>query len=222
MKKSKIKALYVILYILIPLLFFNCSPGTGPGEQVPFTDLEVGQEWQYVVWEKLYEGERTFTGDTISVSIIAKDVEAVTFYEHPVNRDSVLPLDTATFSFQIENAYLKQVGVNRSRVFGFLANHDGMLTLANINSNLVTIDIDTSLFLIREQTGKSLFVGYSNSVEIFSDTYDDVIIYYDETPTYVDGCGHLVVFSLEEGIVATIYFGGFSPVEQTGYQLIAQ
>jgi hypothetical protein len=175
-----------------------------------------------VVWEKLYTGDRTFTGDTISVSIIDKEDGLVTFYERSANVDSYSPLDTATFKFQIGNSYLKQVGVNSSRIFGFLVSHDDMLVLTDINSNLVTIDIDTSLFLIREQTGKGLFVGHSNSVELFLDTYEDVIIYYDETPTYVDGCGHLVVFSLEEGIVATIYFGGFSPVEQTGYQLIEQ
>jgi hypothetical protein len=202
------------------LVFLNCSPGTGPEDPVPFTNLEVGQEWQYVVWEKLYTGDRTFTGDTISVSIIDKEGGLVTFYERSANVDSYSPLDTATFKFQIENSYLKQVGVNSSRIFGFLVSHDDMLVLTDINSNLVTIDIDTSLFLIREQTGKGLFVGHSNSVELFSNTYENVIVYYDETPTYVDGCGHLVVFSLEEGIVATIYFGGFSPVEQYGYQLI--
>ena len=214
------KNFYMSIGILIPLVLLNCSLSTGPREQVPFTALEVGQEWQYVVWEKLYDGERTFTGDTISVSIIDKEGGLVTFYERSANVDSYSPLDTATFKFQIENSYLKQVGVNSSRIFGFLASHDYMLVLTDINLDPVTINIDTSLFLIREQTGKSVFVGHSNSVELFLDTYENVIVYYDETPTYVDGCGHLVVFSLEEGIVATIYFGGFSSVEQYGYQLI--
>ena len=115
---------------------------------------------------------------------------------------------------------MKQMATNHSRLFGFVANHDGILTLTDIDSNYVTIDMDTSLFLIREQVGKNRFVGYSNSVQLFTDKYRKVIVYYDETPTYVDGFGHLVFFSIEEGIVATIYFGGFSRIEQFGYQLI--
>ncbi len=220
MTKSNTKTLSVIVGVFLVLVIFNCSLGTEPGVPEPFSNLEVRQEWQYVEWEKPYTENRMFTGDTISVSIIAKEGRMVTFYECTINADSVSPLDTATFSFLIDNSILRQVGENRSRVFGFLANHGGVLFLTDINSNLVTIDMDTSLFLIGKQIDKNLFVGHSNSVELFSDTYEDVNIYYDEIPTYVDGCGHLAVFSLEEGIVATIYFGVFSPIEQSGYQLL--
>lgn len=184
--------------------------------------MEVGQEWRFASWEKLYSGNRVFTDDTVSVTIIANKTGIVTFYEHLVNADSISPSDTATFRFQIEDSLLKQIGTNRSMVFGFVENHDSVLILNDIDSNLVTVDMDTSLFLIREQTGKSRFIGHSDNVQIFSETYQNVIVYYDETPTYADGFGHLAILSLEEGIVATIYFGGFSPIEQHGYQLVRQ
>ncbi len=221
------KILHVILSFLLPVVLLNCDSSTSPDSQptvprVPFTKLEVGQEWRYARWEKLYSGDCAFTGDTVSVTIIAKEAGIVTFYEHPVNTDSISPSHTATFRFQIEDSRLRQVGTNRSRVFGFVANHDEILILTDIDSNLVTVDMDTSLFLIREQTGKSRFIGHSDNVQIFSETYQNVIVYYDETPTYADGFGHLAILSLEEGIVATIYFGGFSPIEQYGYQLIRQ
>lgn len=217
------KVINVILPLLLSVVIFNCDSPTSPDTEPPvssFADLAVGQKWLYAKWEKRYAGERMFTGDTISVSVIAKDAGIVTFYESPVHIDSISSWDTTTFKFQLEDSVLRQVGINHSRVFGFIGNHDGILTLAHIDSNRVTIDIDTSLHLIREQTGKSRFVGHSDTVELFSDIYEDVIVYYDETPTYVDGFGHLAIFSREEGMVATIYFGGFSPIEQYGYKLV--
>ena len=219
------KVVNVILPLLLSVVIFNCDSTTSPDTEPPvtsvsFADLEVGQKWLYAKWEKRYSGERMFTGDTISVSVIAKDAGIVTFYESPAHIDSISSWDTTTFKFQLEDSVLRQVGINRSRVFGFIGNHDGILTLAHIDSNRVTVDIDTSLHLIREQTGKSRFVGHSDTVELFSDIYEDVIVYYDETPTYVDGFGHLAIFSREEGMVATIYFGGFSPIEQYGYKLV--
>lgn len=225
--ESRIKIVYVILSFLLPGALLNCDSSTSPDSQptmprVPFTELEVGQEWRFESWEKLYSGNRVFTGDTVSVTIIANKTGIVTFYEHLVNTDSISPSDTATFRFQIEDSLLKQIGTNRSMVFGFVANHDSVLILNDIDSNHVTVDMDTSLFLIREQTGKSRFIGHSDNVQIFSETYQNVIIYYDETPTYADGFGHLAILSLKEGIIATIYFGGFSPIEQYGYQLVRQ
>jgi hypothetical protein len=223
--KSNIKSLYVSLNILVLLVLFNCDSSTSPetDPKVPkvlFTDLVVGQKWQYAKWEKLYLGNRIFTGDSIAVSIIAKEDRKVTFYERPANTDSISPPDTAIFSFQIEDPILRQVGINRSKVFGFVANHDGILTLTDIDSNRVTLDMDNSLFWMREQTGKSRFNGHSDRIELFSDTYENVIIYNDETPIYMDGFGQLAIFSLEECIVTTIYFDGFSLIEQYGYQLI--
>ncbi len=220
------KTLYAILIILLLLFALsNCDSSTSPendppASNPPFTDLKVGQEWQYIKWEKLPSGSRTFTGDTISVSITAKKNNIVTFFECPVHSDSISPLDTATFRFQITDSRLMQVGRNYSRAFGFVANHNGILTLTNVDSNAITVDMDTTLFLIQQQTNKSRFIGHSESIQLFLETYQDVNIYYDATPTYVDGFGHLVIFSPKEGIVATIYFGGFSLIEQYGYQLI--
>ncbi|MFQ5799081.1 MAG: hypothetical protein ACE5H0_10390 [Bacteroidota bacterium] len=219
------KAVNLILTLLVSVVLFNCNSGTSPDTEPPvssvsFADLEIGQEWLYAEWEKRYSGERMFTGDTTSVSVIAREAGIITFYESPVHVDSISSWDSTTFKFQLEDSVLRQVGINRSRVFGFVGNHDGILTLAQIDSNHVTIDIDTSLYLIREQIGKSRFVGYSDTVELFSDTCEDVIVYYDETPTYVDGFGHLAIFSREEGMEATIYFGGFSAIEQYGYKLV--
>jgi hypothetical protein len=144
----------------------------------------------------------------------------VTFFESAVHADSTLPCDTATVQFQLEGSFLRQIGENRSRLLGFTANHEGILHLTEIDSNHVSVDLDTSLFFIRQQTGKSRFVGHSDRVRLFSDTYDNVNVYYDQTPTYYDGFGHLAIHSPQDGLVATIYFGGFSNLEQYGYQLI--
>ncbi|GAB4375758.1 MAG: hypothetical protein Kow0042_21420 [Calditrichia bacterium] len=219
------KTCYLIIWIFLPLLLLNCDSSTSfeieqPEGKTSFTDLKVGQEWRYARWEKPYSGDRFFTGDTILISIIDKKDKIVTFYERPLHADSVTVLDTATFCFQIKNSFLRQPGLNNSHVFGFLNNHDGILLLTSIDSNRVTVNIDSSFFLIRQQIGKSRFIGYADSVELFSQKYENVIIYYDETPTYVDGFGHLAIFSLQDGVVATIYFGGYSPIEQFGYQLI--
>jgi hypothetical protein len=223
--KSNIYTHFKILGILLPLVLMNCDLCLLPDPKpvvpfVPFIDLSVKQEWQYLRWEKPYSGDRAFTGDTVSVSIIDRDNSKVIFYERTACADANSPADTATICFQIEDSYFRQVGINRSKVFGFVANHGGILIFTHIDSNLVTVNIDTALYLIREQTGKGRFIGNSDSLEVFSELYHNVNIYYDDTPLPYDGIGHLAIFSPEEGILSTIYFGGFSPVEQFGYQLI--
>ncbi len=223
--RLKVKTLHAILCLLSTLVHLNCDSSRAPdimqpASEVPFTDLQVGQEWRYAKWEKPYFGNRTFTGDTVSITIIAKEGETVTFYERTVNDGPISPTDTATFRFQIAHSLLRQVGTNRSRVFGFIAGHDSVLSLTDIDSNHVAIDLDTSLFFIREQTGKNRFVGHADSVRLLSGIYANVIVYYNEIPTYVDGFGYLAILSLKKGMVATVYFGGFSPIEQYGYQLI--
>jgi hypothetical protein len=161
-----------------------------------------------------------FTGDTTSIFMMAKEPGMMTFFESTVHADSTLPSDTATVTFQIEGQLWRQIGENNSRLLRFLNHHDGILYLTHIDSNLVTIDLHTSLFLIRQQTGKNRFVGHAERVQLLCDTYDNVNVYYDETPTYYDGFGHVAIHSPEDGLVATVYFGGFSLIEQHGYQLI--
>ncbi|MGH7490783.1 MAG: hypothetical protein ACREOO_00160 [bacterium] len=219
------KALHAILCSLSSLLVLSCDSSAPLNDQLvelgqPIDDVEVTQVWRYASWEKPYFGTRAFTGDTTTIRITAREPGTVTLFERTVHADSSLPADTATVKFQREGSLWRQIGENRSRLYGFLAHHDGVLYQTNIDSNHVVVDLDTSLFLIRQQTGKNHFVGHSDRVRLFCDTYDHVNVYYDETPTYYDGFGHLAIHSPREGLVATIYFGGFSSIEQHGYQLI--
>ena len=220
MRQSVIKAFALLLFAGITSC--NLSTSSGPAEEVneSFTELQVGQEWIYAYWEKRHGGELLFTGDTLSVSIISKEAGLVTFFEGPINGAAGTTSDTTTFQFQIQDSVLTQVGANDSRVFGFVRNHGGALLLSQVDSVPVTVNLDTSFFLIREQTGKPKFVGHAELVDLFSESYTDVTVYYDQTPTYVDGFGHLAIFSREYGVVSTIYFGGRSPIEASGYQLV--
>jgi len=217
-----LKRLIPILFLLLlSLQFLSCDKITHNDEEIPssFTKLQVGQEWLFAKWQKLHSEKNKFTGDTVSVSIIAKDDSTVTFYETPIRLDSISPWDTTTFKFQIEDSLLRQVGNNHSQVFGIVTNHGGLLPLGHIDSNLVTIDITSSLFQVRNQTDKNWFIGYADSFELFSKVYKDVIVFYDIRATVWDGFGHLAVFSREEGMVTTIYFGGYSPIAKYGYEL---
>ena len=85
----------------------------------------------------------------------------------------------------------------------------------------MTIDRGTNLFLLHEQTGQSKFIGRSNRVQLLLNSYEGVIVYYDQTATYVDGLGHLAIVSQEYGIASTIFFGGGrGPIEAFGYELV--
>ncbi len=190
--------------------------------QAPFADLQVGQQWKYVGREKAYDQNRVLTGDTVTITVIAKENGLVTFKERFIHGAPNQPEDTLTFRLQLEDSRLRQVGDNSSSVFRFLSSHDGVLWLTPIDSNRVAINLETSLFTLREQTGKNHFIGYAESVQLFLNNYDDLTVYYDERLTYVDGPGHVALFSAKEGMVGTIYFGGFSLFEQHGYELIKQ
>ena len=221
------KALRAILCSLACLLVLGCDSSAPLNDQPvelgrPIDELEVQQVWQYARWEKPYFGTRVFTGDTTTIMVTAREPGFVTLFESTVHADPSLPTDTATVKFQREGSFWRQIGENRSRLYGFLVHHDGILYQTHIDSNHVVVDLDTSLFLIRQQTGKNRFVGHSDRVQLFSDCYNDVNVYYDETPTYYDGFGHLAIHSPKEGLVATVYFGGFSTIEQHGYKLIRQ
>ena len=201
-----------------------CDPsspsGPNPEAAQNFADLEVGQEWLYAKWEKRHAGGRVFTGDTVSVSVTSVEAGLATFFERTLDVESPTSADSSIFQFEVSDSLFRQVGSNSSRLFGFVANHDGRLFLSGIDSNPVMIDLETSLFLLREQTGQSKFIGRSNRVQLLFNSYEDVIVYYDQTPTYVDGFGHLVIISREYGIASTIFFGGFSPIESFGYELV--
>jgi hypothetical protein len=223
--KFKITTL-VLVSSFLTILVSNCHfgwPTEGPNNTGSFfKNLEVGQEWRYVEWQKHYSEDRMFTGDTVSITVIAKNAASVTFFEKTANADSISFSDTTTIRFNREGATLRQQGEDFSRLFGFLRHHDGVLLLGEVDSNFVSINLDSSLFFVRDELGKPKFIGHTDTVELFSETSTELTVYYDQTPTYYDGHGHLALFSRENGIVAAIYFGGFSPVEQFGYELIKQ
>ncbi|GEM_PF-5290262 len=220
-----VRIIYMLAAMCLPIVWGACnwssSPDGEPSETCGnFTNPTDGRSWLYAAWEKRYDGERVFTGDTLSVTVIATEGEEVTFLEGSISEGALSMQDTTTFTFRREGSLYRQVGINLSRIFGIVGSHDGVLLLGPVDSNRVTIDINTSLFSLRRQTGKNRFVGHADVVELFSDTYKDVVVYYDETPTYVDGPGHLAIFSSREGMVVTIYFGGYSPIEQFGFKLV--
>jgi len=216
------RLLPILLLLLLAQQFLSCN-NDAPNElkfYSSFTELQVGQEWLYIKWWKPHSEDIQYSEDTISVSIVAKDDSIITFYETPIRLDSISYWDTVTFKFQIEDSLLRQVGNNHSQVFGIVTNHGGLLPLGHIDSNLVTIDFTSSLFQVGNQIDKYRFIGYADSIDLFSEVYKDVIVFYDATPTFLDGSGHLAVFSQEDGMVATIYFGGDTPIEKYGYRLI--
>ena len=224
LKEVDLKIIF-IFYLVITLSFLSCTDTvTNPRITVPdvdssFIKLNVGQEWKYVKWIKYYDEEPFFTGDTISIKIISKVPGFVTLFEKYLNRDSITYQDTATIFLQFADSILWQ-DPNSSEVFGFLNNFEGFLTLKNIDSNIVTINLDTTLFFIGRQIGKDQFIGRTNHLEIFSNTFSDVTVYYSETPGFADDFGSLTFINPKQGIISSIYFGGFSLTESYGYNLI--
>ena len=216
----------LFLSLIVTLAFLNCTDTvTNPKIIIPdvdssFIKLNIGQEWKYVEWRKYYYEEPFFTGDTISIKIISKTPGLVTFFEKKLNVDSITIHDTATVYLQIEDSILQQTEYISSDVFGFLNQFEGFLTLKKIDSNLVTINLDTTFYLIREQTRKGHFIGYTNLLEIFSNTFTDVTVYYCATPEIADDFGSLTFIHPKHGIISSIYFGGFSSTESYGYNLI--
>ncbi len=220
-KYSQSRLLFSVL--LLGLAACDSSSPTGPDPKAVnnFADLEVGQEWRYAKWEKRHAGERVFTGDTVSVSVTSVEAGLATFFERTLNVESPTSSDSSIFQFEVSDSLFRQVGSNRSRLFGFVSQHDGRLFLSGIDSNPVMIDLETSLFLLREQIGQSKFIGRSNRVQLLFNSYEDVIVYFDETSTYVDGFGHVAIVSQECGIASTIFFGGGrGPIEAFGYELV--
>ena len=185
-----------------------------------FAELRVGQQWQYVRWEKLHGQNHKLTGDSVVVTVIAKENDLITLQERFIPAAPQQQADTLTFSLQHEGSRLRLVGSLTANIFRFLGSHDLLLT--PVDSNRVAINLDNSLFDLREQTGKNHFIGHSEAVQLFLSEYDDLTVYYDERPTYYDGAGHVALFSPEKGVVGAVFFGGFSLFEQYGFELIKQ
>ena len=153
--------------LLGALVACDLSGPNGPKPEAAnnFADLEVGQEWLYAKWEKRHAGERVFTGDTVSVSVTSIAAGLATFFERTLHVESPTSADSSIFQFEVSDSLFRQVGSNSSRLFGFVLQHDGRLFLSGIDSNPVMIDLETSLFLLREQTGQSKFIGRSTTTK---------------------------------------------------------
>ncbi len=208
---------HALCLLLLALALWNCDAKNPLAPSAfSFSELKVGQEWHYLKWEKFYDETRKLTGDTLTLAVIAKAGKLITFAETLHGRSSS---DTTIFQMQFEDSFARQVGNNDSKLFRFLNSHEGILWLTPIDSNRVRIAVDSSLFGLREQTGKNHFLGQAERAQLHLNRYENLTVYYDERLTYVDGPGHVALFSPQEGLVAMINFGGFSLVAQAGYEL---
>lgn len=223
--KPQMKTPCYVLCLASTLMVWGCNSNAPTrfeqkALQTSFADLQIGQQWRYVKWEKFRDQDRKLTGDSVVVTIIAKENDLITLQERFIPATTQEQADTLTFNLRHEGSRLRLVGNLTARVFSFLGSHDGVLLLTPVDSNRVAINLDDSLFDLRQQTGKNHFVGHSEAVQLFLQSYEDLTVYYDERITYVDGNGHVALFSAEQGVVGTVFFGGFSLFEQYGFELI--
>lgn len=221
------KTTYFMLGLAAALFLSNCDSNEPTrclreNANGSFAELRVGQQWQYVRWEKLHGQNRKLTGDSVVVTVIAKEGDLITLQERFIPATTQWQADTLTFSLQHEGSRLRLVGNLTARIFSFLGSHDGVLLLTPVDSNRVFINLESSLFELGEQTGKNHFIGHSEAVQLFLQNYEDLTVYYDARPTYVDGPGQVALFSAEKGVVGTVSFGGFRLFEQHGFELIKQ
>lgn len=207
-----------LCFLLLALALWHCdSKNSLTPSAFSFSEIEVGQEWRYLKWEKPYDDTRKLTGDTLTLAVIAKAGKLVTFAE---TMHGNAASETKTFQLHFEDSFVRQVGNSDSKIFRFLNSHDGILWLTQIDSNSVRVAVDSSLFHLREQTGKNHFLGHAERAQLHLNRYENLTVYYDERPTYVDGQGHVALFAPEQGMIATINFGGFSLTEHSGYELL--
>src|SRR5262245_36086255 len=95
--ESGMKVLYAVLCCVSAVVSWSCDSTTlletqrrSPGRSL---GTDVVQVRRYARWEKPYSGERTFTGDTTSIFLMAKEPGKVTFFESTVHADPTLPTD---------------------------------------------------------------------------------------------------------------------------------
>ncbi|RMF58756.1 MAG: hypothetical protein D6748_07940 [Calditrichaeota bacterium] len=199
-------------------LWVGCDNATQPGQMVQdFSDLQVGQEWNYLRWEKRHFEEPVITQDWATLKIVDRNSNTVTFQEVVYDSASEMT-DTSLITFQIVDSNLVLFGATRSRLFGFLESHNGILPLTRVDSNLVNVNID-SLPDIAQKTGKPRFMGHASKARILNHEYSNLTFFYDSLPIVLDAPGTGAFFSPQQGLVSVVRFDGYSLFEHTGYLL---
>ncbi|MFZ1752075.1 MAG: hypothetical protein WAU01_17900 [Saprospiraceae bacterium] len=179
---------------------------------ISFSDPQVGQSSTYVhLYGENYYSNNNFdykyTKDTLTLEIISsadkrwlikevyKEFEKVT---QEIQRfDLIIQND----SFWIETN--KDYRLDYSRLLPL--NKKYPLNPSNVSK------VDMIGWKITPECVTFPCIGIDQSCNLFGRTYQDVLIHHDMTPLTYDGHAELIVYSSRDGLIRTIFYGGWKP-----------
>ncbi len=213
------KYVNIIKFLALIVVFSHCyRESVNSNNHISFDNLQIGQQSQYAGYTSRMphsESDTAYksTGDTIVLTVIAKDENGYKISEEWLNKK----VKTVYYYFQTkDDSLFVKPQTGETLIFSSLfrqKNPSFVLTDNNLPK------WTANKWSVIDQSGVLKSFGKVNNVNILNNKYDSAIAFYDSNDIIFDGPAYTKLYTKSSGFISFQSIGYFAP-SGTIYYLI--